>query len=231
MPRVRVVGVDGRGLAIVSPLDGTNKVESDNAAIEKTLSASSYSLKNGHALLLASATRISVHGMEAAGHWPSSLGHVDLQLARARNEVCHRRGLPPPHPHIGAWSTDTGARFAVDYFEQQMARTNGTTIPHTEVIEPPSVDSWLAPLCLTQAEEDGMNAAAAAGPAVLAPSVQLANTDEEQQQLIKLRQLARDWDVPHDIINKLTGDRSGATWLSNNVSGGMKFCVAGSAHS
>ena len=65
----------------------------------------------------------------------------------------------------------------------------------------------------------------------VAPSVQLANTDEEQQQLIKLRRLARDWDVPQDIINKLTGDRSGATWLSNNVSGGMKFCVAGSAHS
>lgn len=62
-----------------------------------SLSASSYSEAYGHALLQASAERISVKGNVAAG-LQADLGHFDTKQARDNNEICKRRSMALPHP-------------------------------------------------------------------------------------------------------------------------------------
>jgi len=63
----QVIGKSSCGLDVLSPLDGTNKIESSWSAIEKTFSASSYAEDYAHALGMASAERVSVKGNVAAG--------------------------------------------------------------------------------------------------------------------------------------------------------------------
>ena len=79
-----------------------------------SLSASSYSEAYGHALLQASAERISVKGNVAAG-LQADLGHFDTKQARDNNEICKRRSMALPHPDPQPLRADTGARFGAEY--------------------------------------------------------------------------------------------------------------------
>ena len=136
-PRYMVLRQDGRGLNVYCPLDGTNKVESDFYKLEMTLSASRYEKDHGHGLLMASAQRLSIKGNIAAGILTDP-GHCDLQILRVRNEVALKHGKPPPYPDVPPTSADTGARFAVDYYDLEIRRQGGEEHPTPQPIKPPS---------------------------------------------------------------------------------------------
>ena len=150
LPRYLQFGETSCGLPILSPLDGTNKTESSFSALEISLSASSYSEEYGHALLMASAERISVKGNVAAGLL-AHLGHYDTQQARDNNAICARRGMALPHPDLQPLRADTGARFGAEYLRRGEAakrrRLDGGASSSAEeeeqqVFKAPSVDRY-----------------------------------------------------------------------------------------
>eukprot|EP00966_Prymnesium_polylepis_P151505 3501057-Prymnesium_polylepis.1 len=77
---------DGRGLAVLAALDGTNKTESTWQSMQTTLSAHSYSKDSGHGYLMAAANRLSMKGETMMLGVPS-YGFYDQQLQRDTNEI------------------------------------------------------------------------------------------------------------------------------------------------
>ena len=144
VPRYQVLGTDGRGLTILSALDGTNKVESDFNKLETTESASSYQPKHAHGLLMASSERLSVKGNVAVG-MQRDLGHVDMQLARERNATARKHGFLVPYPDIAELQPDTGARFVHEYFEQELKRRKGEPVLEPPKFEAPSIERYYQP--------------------------------------------------------------------------------------
>jgi hypothetical protein len=127
---------DSRGLPVLAALDGTNKTESTWRSLQTTLSAQTYSKEAAHSYIMAGANRISMKGETMMMGVPD-YGHCDQQLMVDTNEVCARAGLEQPY-QVDPLQKDTGARFAVQYFDRCISKT--TDPPPT--IEIPTVDKY-----------------------------------------------------------------------------------------